>query len=122
MVFLPLVDVFGDEAIAGLFSETSLVESWLEVERALAAAQAELGIVPAEAAAAIEHAATSNVVDLAELRRQTRIVGYPILPLTEQVRALSPEAGRYLHWGATTQDVMDTGLALVLARALDRID
>src|SRR5438046_1933041 len=52
MVFLPLVDVFGDEIVAALFSETALVESWLEVERALAAAQAELGIVPAEAAAA----------------------------------------------------------------------
>src|SRR5439155_7909626 len=85
-------------------------------------AQAELGIIPAEAAAAIERAGPAGSIDLAELRRQTRVVGYPILPLLEQVRASWPEAGRHLHWGATTQDVMDTGLALVLARALDRVE
>src|SRR5207245_5778118 len=109
--------------IRELLSEEALVESWLEVERALAAAQAELGVIPAEAAAAIAREATRDRVDLGLLRRQTRVVGYPILPLLEQVKAASPpEVARYLHWGATTQDVMDTGLALVLARVLDRVE
>lgn len=121
-LFLPLVDVFGDEVTLELFSERALVDAWLEAERALAAAQAELGIVPQEAADAIA-AVTAETVDLERLRERTRVVGYPILPLLEQVRAASPEeVARYLHWGATTQDVMDTGLALVLSRALDRVE
>lgn len=122
-LFLPLVDVFGDEEILELFSEDALVEVWLEVERALAAAQSELGVVPVEAAAAIAAEATADKVDLSRLRAQTRVVGYPILPLLEQIKAASsPDVARYLHWGATTQDVMDTGLALTLARALDRVE
>jgi 3-carboxy-cis,cis-muconate cycloisomerase len=122
-LFLPLVDVFGDEEILELFSEHALVEAWLEVEQALALAQAELGILTNEAAAAIAAEATGDKVDLGRLREQTRVVGYPILPLLEQVKAASsPDVARYLHWGATTQDVMDTGLALTLARALDRVE
>jgi 3-carboxy-cis,cis-muconate cycloisomerase len=122
-LFLPLVDVFGDAAVVELFSEQALVEAWLEVERALAAVQAELGIVPEEAATAIAAEATIEKVDLDRLREGTRLVGYPILPLLEQLRAgSSPQVGGYLHWGATTQDIMDTGLALTLARVLDRIE
>lgn len=121
-MFLPLSDVFGDDELAALFGERSYVAAWLEVERALAAAQAALGDVPAEAAAAIEAAARPEHVDLGLLRERTRVVGYPILPLLEQVSARDPAAGRHLHWGATTQDVMDSGLALVCARAFDRVD
>ena len=86
-------------------------------------AQSELGILTNEAAAAIAAEATGDKVDLGRLREQTRVVGYPILPLLEQIKAASsPDVARYLHWGATTQDVMDTGLALTLARALDRVE
>src|SRR2546427_902465 len=114
MPFLPLVDVFGDEQTNELLSETALVESWLEVERALASAQAELGLIPAEAAQAIVAAASVERIDLSLLRRRTRIVGYPILPLLDQLKAAAtPEVAAYLQWGATTQDIMDTGLALV---------
>jgi 3-carboxy-cis,cis-muconate cycloisomerase len=121
-MFLPLVDVFGDDEVTQLFSEESLVGAWLEVERALARAQAELGIIPAQAAAAIEAAATPGRIDRAALRERALVVGYPILPLLEQIGAASPEAARYVHWGATTQDIMDTGLALLLGRALARIE
>jgi 3-carboxy-cis,cis-muconate cycloisomerase len=122
-LFLPLVDVFGDEEILELFSEEALVEAWLQVERALALAQSELGILPADAAAAIAAEAIVDKVDLGRLREETRNVGYPILPLLEQIKAASsPDVARYLHWGATTQDVMDTGLALTLARVLDRVE
>src|SRR5438309_5571233 len=121
-MYSPLVDVFGDEEVLRLVSEESLVASWLEVERALARAQAELGVIPAEAASEIAAAAVPEHVDLAALREQTLVVGYPILPLLEQIVQRSPSAGRHLHRGATTQDVMDTGLALVGNRALDRIE
>jgi 3-carboxy-cis,cis-muconate cycloisomerase len=121
-VFLPLVDVFADDEVTQLFSEESVVDAWLEVERALAHVQAELGIIPAAAAAAIDAATTPGRIDLAILRERTLVVGYPILPLLEQIVRASPEVGRFLHWGTTTQDVMDTGLALVLGRAFDRIE
>ena len=121
-MFLPLVDVFADDEVTQLFSEESIVDAWVEVERALAHVQAELGIIPAAAAAAIDAATTSGRIDLASLRERTLVVGYPILPLLEQIVHTSPEVGPFLHWGTTTQDVMDTGLALVLGRALDRID
>jgi 3-carboxy-cis,cis-muconate cycloisomerase len=120
-VFLPLLDAFGDGEVARLFSEESLVDAWLEVERALASAQAELGVIPPEAAAAIDAAAEPAGIDLRELRARTLVVGYPILPLLEQIGRRSPEAARHLHWGATTQDIMDTGLALQAGRAFDRV-
>ena len=121
-MFSPLVDIFGDQEVIRLFSEESLVAAWLEFERALADAQAELGVIPVEAAREIGDAAVPEHVDLASLRERTLVVGYPILPLLEQIVRRSPAAGRYLHRGATTQDVIDTGLALVTARALDRIE
>src|SRR5438105_10562757 len=121
-MFSPLVDVFGDQEVIRLFSEESLVAAWLEVERALADAQAELDVIPSESAQEIAAAAVLDHVDLAALREQTLVVGYPILPLLEQIVQRSAAAGRHLHRGATTQDVMDTGLALVVARALDRIE
>jgi len=121
-VFLPLVDWFGDDEVVELFSEGSLVEAWLAVERSLAATQAELGVIPAEAAAVIEAVAVSDNVDLAELRARTLVVGYPILPMLEQIGGRSADAARYLHWGATTQDIMDTGLAFLGGRAFDRVD
>jgi 3-carboxy-cis,cis-muconate cycloisomerase len=122
MVFLPLADVFGDDQLEVCFSQTALVGAWLEVERALAATQAELGVIPVEAAAAIDAVAVPEHIDLGLLNERTRVVGYPILPLLEQLAGRSESAARHLHWGATTQDVMDTGLALVCSRAIDRID
>lgn len=114
--------VFGDRETDELFSEQALVETWLEVEVALAEVQAELGLIPAEAAAAIASAAVIDGIDLGELRNGTFTVGYPILPLIEQITADAPTlVADYLHWGATTQDVMDTALALQVQRGLHRI-
>ncbi len=119
--FSPLLAAFGDLEMAEIFSERSLVESWLTVERELALAQAELNVIPAEAGAAIFQEAVIDKIDFAELWKATRAVGYPIVPLIEQIAARSsPLVGDYIHWGATTQDVMDTGLVLQLRRALDR--
>src|SRR3954468_342243 len=121
-MFSPLVDVFGDQEVIRLFSEESLVAAWLEFERALADAQAELGGIPPDAAREVRFAAVPEHVDLAALREQTLVVGYPILPLLDQIVKRSPAAGRHLHRGATTQDGMDTGLALVGGRAIDHIE
>jgi 3-carboxy-cis,cis-muconate cycloisomerase len=118
---LPLASVFGDAVVAAHFSEVASIESWLEVERALAAVEAELGIIPLAAAEAIARAAVPTSIDLVKLHEKTRVVGYPILPLIEQVAEQSPgEVAHYIHWGATTQDIMDTALAMQLSMGLKR--
>lgn len=121
--YLPLVSVFGDPEIANIFSERATIAAWLDVETELAAAQASIGIIPEEAAVAIASAAHSFVVDVDRLREETRRVGYPILPLLDALaEADDPQVGAYLHWGATTQDIMDTGLVLQVERGLRRIE
>src|SRR5258708_4866987 len=93
-MFSPLIDVFGDQEVIRLFSEESLVAAWLEVERALADAQAELGVIPREVAQEIAAAAVLEDGDLAALREQTLLVGFPILPLPHQILPPFPAAGR----------------------------
>jgi 3-carboxy-cis,cis-muconate cycloisomerase len=89
----------------------------------LARAQGRLGIIPQEAAAAISRAADPPpAFDLARLRRETENVGYPILPLVRQLAEAAGAAGRWLHWGATTQDVMDTAAVLQIRAGLELIE
>lgn len=120
---LPLLDIFGDAEMATIFSADALVAAWLEVERALAEVQASLGLIPSSAAAAIAREASADgAVAWAAIRADARTVGYPILPLIQRLaERSSPEVGAYLHWGATTQDIMDTGLVLQVRDGLDLI-
>lgn len=120
--FRLLDTLFGDEAMRAVWSEAATVTAWLDVEASLAAAQAEVGVISAEDAHAIGDACRLENVDLAGLWGSARTVGYPILPLVRQIAALLPSgpAGR-VHYGATTQDIMDTGLALQLGRSCDRL-
>lgn len=103
---------------AGGLRRRSLVGRYIEAEVALARAQARLGVVPKEVAQAIEAAAKSIRIDFDKLRAETEIVGYPILPLVHQLSEAAGEAGRYVHWGATTQDIMDTANVLQIRAAL----
>jgi 3-carboxy-cis,cis-muconate cycloisomerase len=120
--FLPLTATFGDPATGRIWSERSAVEAWCAVEVALADVQAELGDIPIQDAAAIREWARADRVDLDALRDGMRTVGYPILPLLVQLRAEAPAAvAASLHWGATTQDIMDTALGLLVKRSLDRL-
>ena len=122
-VSLPLSRRYGDPEVADCFSTEAAIDAWLRVERALATAQGELGVIPAEAARAIETEATPDRIDIALLEERTLVIGYPIVSLIEQIAAAStPIVGRFLHWGATTQDIMDSGLALQLRGALDRLE
>lgn len=121
--YMPLLDVAGDPFMSRIFSEDAALDRWLEVERELAAAQADLGIIPLSAAQGIAAAAVPVNVDASALRSGIRTVGYPILPLINQIVAESPsEVGNWLHFGATTQDIMDTAAVLQLRSALDRIE
>jgi 3-carboxy-cis,cis-muconate cycloisomerase len=110
-------DMFGTAEMRLVFSDEALVGRYLETEAALARAQARAGVVPAEAAAAIDAASRTITIDFDRLRRETEIVGYPILPLVHQLAETAGEAGRYVHWGATTQDIMDTANVLQIRAA-----
>jgi len=112
--------MFGTAAMRALFSDAATVKRYLDVEAALARAQARLGIIPAEAAAAISAVAEVGRVDWDRLSARTEIVGYPILPLVEQLSGWAEgELGQWSHWGATTQDIMDTADVLQIRDALD---
>lgn len=111
-------DMFGTAEMRDVFSDAGLVGRYLEAEAALARAQARMGVVPSDAAEAIDAAAQSIEIDYDLLRRETEIVGYPILPLVHQLSKAAGEAGRYVHWGATTQDIMDTANVLQIRAAM----
>ncbi len=115
--------LFGSDAMRALFSDAGLVQKMLEVEAALARVEARLGIVPAEAANAITAAATVERVSLAEIGASTRSVGYPVVAVVKALgRAAGGDAARYVHWGATTQDIMDSALVLQLRDGLALVE
>ena len=120
-------DLFGTEAMRAVFGERALFRNCAVVEAALARAQARLGIVPRQAAEAISKAiepiaADTESLDFARLKRETATVGFPILPLVRQLAERAGEAGRWLHWGATTQDIMDSATVLQIRDALALVE
>lgn len=111
--------LFGTDEIRALFDDRRRLGFMLEVEVALARAQAALGIIPAEAAETIAKAADPAKLDLALIRAETEKAGQPVMAIAKALtQAAGPEAGRWVHWGATTQDVTDTALVLQLRAAL----
>lgn len=115
-------DMFGTAEMRAVFSDKALIERYIEVEVALAKAEARCGVIPREAAAQIAELSRYESLDLALMQHETEIVGYPILPLVEQLSKLCGEAGRYVHWGATTQDIMDTAVVLQVRAALALVE
>jgi 3-carboxy-cis,cis-muconate cycloisomerase len=111
-------DAFGAPAMRAIFSDEAIVARYVEVEVALAKAEARVGIIPAEAAATIARLSDAKKIDLAELKQKTEVVGYPIVGLVHQLAEQCGEAGGFVHWGATTQDIMDTATVLQVKAAL----
>ena len=109
-------------ALADVFSDRSVIGAMLAFESALARAAARAGVVPATAAEAIAAAAAdADGFDVPALLRETRRSATPSIPfvaaLTDRVRRRNPEAAAFVHWGATSQDVADTALVLLLVKA-----
>jgi len=111
-------DMFGTAEMRAVFSDDNLLAAYVRAEVALALAQGRTGVIPESAAAAIAARAPSVALDRAALKAEAENVGYPILGLVRQLAAALGEAGRYVHWGATTQDIMDTGVVLQVRDAL----
>lgn len=105
------------EELSAVFSDGSVLRHMLGFEAALARAEARVGVIPASAAEAIGAAAPEGF-DVAGLVRQSLRAGTPAIPLvrmlTEKVRARDAAAAGFVHWGATSQDVTDTALVLLL--------
>src|SRR2546421_11509911 len=111
-------DMFGTAELRAVFSDDNLLTCYVEAEVALATAQGRLGVIPGEAADAIARLAPTVALDRAMLKHESENVGYPILGLVRQLSAKLGEAGRYVHWGATTQDIVDTATVLQIRAAL----
>lgn len=106
-----------------LFDDRGRTQAWLEIIAALAAAQADLGMIPARAAAAIAGRADVSLLDLDAVGEETRRTGHSTLGLIRVLqRDLDEEARAWVYWGATVQDVTDTWTGLVARRMLDLLD
>ena len=115
-------DAFGAPAMRAIFADEALIGRYVEVEVALATAEARAGVIPKDAAAAIKRLARADTIDIAKLKAETDLVGYPIVGVVHQLAKQCGEAGRYVHWGATTQDIMDTATVLQIRDALALVD
>ncbi len=116
-------NIFSTEAMRRVFSDESRVQKYLDFEAALARAQARLGIIPQNAAEEIVHHCDAGEIDFVKLERQTARIGYPVLPVVQQLVALCRDGlGEWCHWGATTQDVTDTATVLQVREALTLVE
>ncbi|UPX16215.1 uncharacterized protein EKO05_0006628 [Ascochyta rabiei] len=115
-------NMFGTGEVRKIFSDESYIRHCVTVETALARAQAQCNVIPNDAATAITAKADASSLDIKRLADETEIVGYPILPLVRQLSNQCGEAGKYLHWGATTQDIMDTASMLQIKAGLDLVE
>ena len=115
-IFGPL---FTDAEISVLFTDQAYIRCLVEVETALARAEGRLGVIPSSAAEQICNRAQADKIDIAALAKGTARSGFPIIALVQELRrAVGGEAASYLHWGATTQDIMDTACVLQLRGAI----
>ncbi len=112
--------LFGDEATAAHFTEAAEIAAMLRVEGALARVQGDMGLIPAEAATAIERASRSLTLEPAALAAAVAVDGVAVPGLVAAFRQAmaEPEHAAYVHWGATSQDIVDTALALRLRPTL----
>ena len=107
-----------DPGIRALFADDSRYQAWLDVEAALAHAQAELGVIPRHAADEIARKAKLSLLDLGAIRTGLARTGHSLVPLVWELdRVCEGDAGGYVHWGATTQNITQTGQLLLVRRA-----
>ncbi len=109
-----------------VFSDAARLQRMLDFEAALARAEARCGVIPAGAAPAIASKCKADLIDASALATATAASLNPAIPLVKQLTALvakdDPEAARFVHWGATSQDANDTGLVLQIRQALDILE
>src|SRR5215203_5470925 len=106
-------DMFSDARMRDVWSDENRTAKYLDIERALAKVQGELGIIPKEAADEIVRNCDLSQIDWVKLKAKTEQIGYPIIAVVNQINAnCRDRLGEYCHWGATTQDITDTATVL----------
>jgi 3-carboxy-cis,cis-muconate cycloisomerase len=121
--FQLLSALYSDRAMLDVWSEEKTVSLWLRVESQLALVEVEAGLLLPSEAAAIAEACDVGAIDMAELWKSSGNVGYPILPLVRQITQTLPSGPNgKVHLGATTQDIMDSALAIQLGESCHRLD
>ncbi len=117
--------LFADAEMVEILSDRRWLEAMLDFEAALARAEAECGVIPKEEAEVIASCCAVDLYDIAEIGRRTTLAGNPAIPLvamlTEKVREKDAKAAEFVHYGATSQDVIDTGLNAIMGDASDLI-
>src|SRR5882757_429861 len=115
-----LGDLFTSATMRAVFTDRAMVQSWLDAEVGLVRAQAELGMVPPEAAGRIAVSADADAFDLDLMGREIEQTAHPLVPLVRPLaEKAGPKWGAYVHYGATTQDITDTGLVLQVREAVE---
>ena len=116
-------NIFTTEAMRKVWSDENRVQKYLDFEKALAIAQARLGIIPQEACDEIVKHCTADKIDMAKLKEATERIGYPVLPVVQQLVKLCKDGlGEWSHWGATTQDITDTATVMQIREGLDLVE
>src|SRR6202161_3190174 len=106
-----------------VFSDGTRVQKYLDFEAALARAQARLGIIPQEAADEIVRHCNVAEIDFVKLKKATERIGYPVLPVVQQLVALCRDGlGEWCHWGATTQDITDSATVMQIREGLALVE
>ena len=118
--------LISSDAMLDVFAPKATVQRMLDVEAALARALASARVIPAEAVAPIEAACDADRIDAHALTAAAARAGNLAIPLVKQLTArvaeAAPDAAKYVHWGATSQDIIDSGMVLQLREALDLIE
>jgi 3-carboxy-cis,cis-muconate cycloisomerase len=113
-------NVFTTEAMRAVWSDENRVQKYLDFEAALAVAQARLNIIPQEACDEIVMHCDAKEYDMAKLKEATERIGYPVLPVVQQlVKLCKDKLGEWSHWGATTQDITDSATVMQIAESLE---
>src|SRR5665213_1541386 len=116
-------DIFTTPAMRGVWSDENRVQKYLDFEAALARAQMMLNIIPKNAAAEIVRHCDAKKIDMAMLKSATEKIGYPVLPVVQQLVKLCKKGlGEWSHWGATTQDITDTATIMQIRESLDLVE
>lgn len=118
--------LFRWDALEELFTHRARVQRMLDFEAALARAESRLGVIPKSAAAPIASKCRAGLIDMPSLADAAARAGNLAIPLVKQLTELvamdDAEAARYVHWGATSQDAIDTGFILQLRPALETFE
>ena len=116
-------DMFSTAAMRQVWSDETRIQGYLDVEKALAIVQGRLGVIPGEAADEIAKHCDVAEMDFDKLKAATEHIGYPVLPVVQQLTALCTAGlGQWCHWGATTQDITDTATVLQIRSGLALIE